>query len=191
MSQATVRASQVAVLRLRSVASAVARTDGVAVYRLQLAIRGWNGTGAAAMRDARWALAELRTRHPGLPIVLVGHSMGGRMSFRLGGDPDVIGVVGLAPWLPPDEPIKQLTRTKVSVIHGSRDRTISERSTRPFLARLAATGVAVDHTELTGTGHAMLRRWRVWHALTAAAVTSIRVRSVVTLPPDGSKRNAR
>lgn len=170
-SKAAVRAFQFAVLRLRPVASAIARTDRrVAVYRLQLAVRGWNGTGAAAIRDARWALSLLRESHPGLPIVLVGHSMGARTALRVAGDPDVVGVVGLAPWVPADEPIKQLAGIPVRVLHGAGDRIIPEPSTRQFLARLAQAGTIVDQTILAGTGHGMLRRWREWNQLTADAV---------------------
>lgn len=174
LSQAEVRGLQVAVLRLRPIASAIARADrNVAVYRLQLAVRGWNGTGASALRDGRWALAELRALHPGLPIVLVGHSMGARTSFRLAGDPDVIGVVGLAPWLPADEPIQQLTGVPVHIIHGTGDRIVPEKTTRPYLARLRSSGVHLEQIVLSGTGHGMLRRWREWNLLAADAVASI------------------
>ena len=45
--------------------------------------------------DARGARAA------SVPIVLVGHSMGGRAALRAGGDPQVAAVCGLAPWTPP------------------------------------------------------------------------------------------
>ncbi len=174
MSTTPVRWFHGAVLRLRPVAKAIATADGdLAVYRLQLAIRGWNGAGVAAMRDLRWALDELRTAHPGLPIVLVGHSMGARTSFRLADEPVVVGVVGLAPWLPADEPVNQLRAAAVRIIHGTGDRVIPEHTTEPYLHRVAASGVTVDRTLLSGTGHAMLRRWREWHALAAEAVAKI------------------
>lgn len=160
-----------AVLRLRPIAAAIARNNpAVAVYRAQLAVRGWNGTGASAVRDLRWAVGQLRSLHPGLPIVLVGHSMGARTCFRIADELGVVGVVGLAPWLPADEPIRQFAGVPVAVIHGTRDRIIPADTTLPYLTRLTRSGVAVNRTVLAGTGHAMLRRWRDWNALTAAAV---------------------
>jgi predicted esterase len=187
MSDAPVRAFQVAVLRLRPLARAVARAHPeFAVYRLQLAERGWNGTGASAIRDARWALAALRAAHPEVPIVLVGHSMGARTCFRVAGDPNIAGAVGLAPWLPADEPIRQLAGVPIRILHGTSDRVVPESSTRPWLARLTAAGLAVDRTLLTGTGHAMLHRWREWNSQTASAVA----RFAVSPETGGAARSA-
>ena len=172
MSNKEARAWQGAVLRLRWLAAGLARrTDGIAVYRLQLAIRGWNGSGAAALRDLRWALDELASEHPGAPIVLVGHSMGARASARASGHPAVRGLVALAPWLPPDEPLQQLADVPVQVLHGTRDRIVTAASTRPLLVRAHRAGIDIEHTLLEGTGHAMLRRSADWHRLTAEAVT--------------------
>jgi alpha-beta hydrolase superfamily lysophospholipase len=174
MSSAPVRAWQFAVLRLRPIARAIARHDpALAVYRLQLAGRGWNGAGADAVRDARWALEKIRAAHPGLPIVLVGHSMGARTCLRVAGDPDVAGIVGLAAWLPPDEPIRQLARRPVRLIHGTRDRMVPEASTRPFVARALHAGIDLDQVVLEDTGHAMLSRWNDWNELAGEAVRDI------------------
>ena len=185
-SQAEVFAGQLAVLRMRPIARAVARArPDVAVYRLQLAVRGWNGTGFAAVRDARWAVRILRERHPDLPIVLVGHSMGARTSLRVADEPAVTGVVGLAPWLPPDEPLAQLRDVGVRLVHGDRDRIVAEPSTREFLGRMLTAGVDVRRTVLTGTGHAMLRDRRRWDAETVAAVGALldRIRPDRADPP--------
>lgn len=174
VSDAVVAAHQFAVLRMRPIARVLARRlPTVAVYRLQMAVRGWNGTGASPTSDARWAVAALRSRHPGLPIVLVGHSMGARTSVRIADEPDVVGVVGLAPWLPADEPLAQLRGVPVRLVHGDRDRIVPEASTRPFVARMTAAGVDVQRTILTGTGHGMIRRWRRWNAETVSAVTAL------------------
>jgi len=78
-----------------------ARKAGFSVNLLQYGQRGWNSqTDPAPVRDARWALEQLTAEHPGVPVVLVGHSMGGRTACRAADDPAVVGVVGLAPWLP-------------------------------------------------------------------------------------------
>ena len=160
-STAAVRWWQFASLRMRPVAAAIARRDRtLAVFRLQLAIRGWNGTGGAAQRDVLWAVERLRSRFPARPIVLVGHSMGARTALRMADLPGVVGVVGLASWLPPDEPLRQLTGVQVRLVHGADDRIVPEPSTQPWVARAVRNGLDLDHEVLERTGHAMVRRWR-------------------------------
>lgn len=174
VSDAAVAGSQFAVLRMRPIARVLSRRlSGVGVYRLQLAVRGWNGTGAGPTRDARWAVAALRERHPGVPVVLIGHSMGARTCLRIADEPGVVGVVGLAAWLPADEPLAQLRGIPVRLVHGDRDRIVPEPSTRPFVTRLTAAGIDLRRTVLTGTGHGMIRRWRRWNAETVAGVAAL------------------
>ena len=73
-----------AALRLVFVARSVARgIPDAAVYRLRNSVRGWNGDGTAVLSDARWALGRIAKTHPGLPVVLVGHSLGGRVAAHL------------------------------------------------------------------------------------------------------------
>jgi pimeloyl-ACP methyl ester carboxylesterase len=48
-------------------------------------------------------LTEAKQRHPGVPVVLVGHSMGGRTSLRVAHDPAISGLVALCPWWPENE----------------------------------------------------------------------------------------
>ena len=45
-----------------------------------------------------------------LPVVLLGHSMGARTAVAVADDPNVPGVVALAPWFPPGEPVEPLRR---------------------------------------------------------------------------------
>lgn len=163
-----------AVLRMVPFARAVARAErSSAVYRLKLSIRGWNGDGSAALRDARWALKSLRERHPDRPMVVIGHSLGGRVALLVGGDPDVVGVVLLAPWAPSHEPVRQLAGRGVVVIRGGRDRVIPPRTTDPWLNRLVNSSAAVTQQMLPWAGHAMLRRFWVWHRLAARGVHDI------------------
>lgn len=174
VSQMPVAAGQFAVLRMRPIARVLSRRlPTVAVHRLQLAVRGWNGNGATATRDARWAVGELRALHPGVPIVLVGHSMGARTALRIADEPDVVGVLGLAPWLPPDEPLTQLRGVGVRLVHGDRDRIVPEPSTRAFVARLSDAGVDLRRTVLSGAGHGMIWRWRRWNAEAVAGVQAL------------------
>src|SRR4029079_14945906 len=54
------------------------RSHGIAVWKVRYRVRGWNGSDRSPARDAQWALDEVRRRHGDVPVVLVGHSMGGR-----------------------------------------------------------------------------------------------------------------
>lgn len=76
------------------------RPRGLAVHLLRYRYSGWNGTDADTAVDTRWALDELARRHPGAPVVLIGNSLGGRAAFWCAGHPSVVGVAGIAPWLP-------------------------------------------------------------------------------------------
>ena len=169
-----VRSLDPAVLRLRPVAASVGRhNQESAVYRLEFATRGWNGAGVTALRDARWALAELRSRHPELPIVLVGHSMGARVALRLGGDPSVAGVVALTPWAPPGDPVSQLSGRPVVVVQGAADRICPVLETEPFMAKAISAGAQLERTILPRLGHTMLGRFWLWHRLTWQGVRRI------------------
>lgn len=163
-----------AVLRLWPVAKVVARSvPRAAVYRLRFSIRGWNGDGSSALSDARWALDRLRERHPGVPLILVGHSMGGRVAAHLGGDPGVAGIVMLAGWTPSNDPAAQLAGVPVIAIQGGRDRVIPESTTRPFMARATHFGAQLQLILLPWGGHTMLRRFWVWHRLAAEGVHTV------------------
>jgi predicted alpha/beta-hydrolase family hydrolase len=102
---------QLAVLRLIPVAHSLASAGGsmgLGVWRLRFRYRGWNEEAADPVTDVRWALQQLRAQHGDVPIVLVGHSMGGRAALRAAAEPGVVAVLGLAPWVPPGEPLEQL-----------------------------------------------------------------------------------
>ena len=70
------------------------RRYGVQVWMLRYRYRGWNGAENSPVQDARWALDEVRRRHGDVPVVLVGHSMGGRTALRVAADPAVVGGAG-------------------------------------------------------------------------------------------------
>jgi dienelactone hydrolase len=170
-----VTANQLAVLRLVPFARVIRRRGRgrVAVARLRYRQRGWNarpGRAPAPVADARWALQQLTERFGRLPVGLVGHSMGGRTALRIGGEPEVRGVVGLAPWLPPGEPIEQLVDRRVLLVHGSADRMTDPMLTAAFADRLRAAGGAVSLVRISDGRHAMLRRPRLWHELAAQFV---------------------
>jgi predicted esterase len=174
-----VRSRQLAVLRMVPVARRIAAAGQgrLAVLRLRFGVRGWNGEAMSPIADTSWALAQLTERYPGRPIGLVGHSMGGRTALRAAGHQQVRSVVGLAPWLPPGEPIDQVAGRQVLLVHGDQDRMTSAAGTGRYADRLAAAGIAASFVTVLGDGHPMLRRPKLWHALTAGFL-------VGTLLPD-------
>ncbi|MDT4939631.1 MAG: hypothetical protein QOG80_3302 [Pseudonocardiales bacterium] len=169
-SLAQVTPRQLSVLRMVPFARALQRADaghGLAVARLLFAVRGWNDTAQSPVPDARWAVDQLTERFPDAPIVLVGHSMGGRAALYAAGHPSVVGVVALAPWLEPGDPAAQLAGRRVLIAHGTRDRTTSPRGSAAY-ARLARdAGASVTYVSVEAESHAMLRRAAVWHRLAA------------------------
>ena len=143
---------------------------GVAVWTVGYRFRGWNGAEQSPVADAGWVLGEIRRRHGNVPVVLVGHSMGGRTALRAAGDHSVHAVVALAPWLPPAEPVDQLRGRSVLILHGTRDRRTDPMASFD-LAQRAATVAAVHRVEIRGVGHPMIHRARLWHGLTTWFVT--------------------
>ncbi|RZS43379.1 alpha/beta hydrolase family protein [Herbihabitans rhizosphaerae] len=139
--------------------------DGVAVWLLRYRYRGWNAPHEDPIEDARWALARARERHPGVPVVLVGHSMGGRVALRVAGDEAVAGVCALAPWTPSGEPVDQLAGRTVLIAHGDRDTTTLPADSYAYALRAKEITDSVCRLTVRGEGHALLRKAGVWTAL--------------------------
>ena len=93
------------------------RRRRAADWLLSYRLRGWNG-GAGPVDDARWALEQVRRELGDLPVVLLGHSMGARTAIHVADDDSVVGVVGLAPWWPADEPVEALRGKHLVGAHG-------------------------------------------------------------------------
>ena len=140
-------------------------TERTAVWLLRNRLRGWNEPTRDPILDAEWALAEIELRHPDTPIVLVGHSMGGRAALRVAGHPRVIAVCALAPWLNPEEPTEQLAGRTVLIAHGDRDRWTDPRQSLAYAGRAKTVTPNVCRFAVAGSGHAMLRRAADWTAL--------------------------
>jgi pimeloyl-ACP methyl ester carboxylesterase len=163
-----VRARQLAVLRMAPFASSLrlAGADhGLAVGRLRYLVRGWNGSAQSPVPDVRWALDELADRFAGVPVALVGHSMGGRAALYAAGHPDVHAVVGLAPWIEVGDPVEQLAGRRVLIAHGDRDRITSPVNSAAYARTAASVAASASYVDVRGERHAMLRRATVWHAL--------------------------
>ena len=142
---------------------ASAAERGVGTYLLRYRMAGWNGVAADAYADVRWALGEVRERHGDVPVVLVGHSMGGRAVLRAGGEPSVGAVCALAPWTPPGEPVEHLRGQTVAILHGRGDRWVPAALSADFAVRAEQAGARIARFTIAG-GHSMVRRAPVWHA---------------------------
>ena len=156
--------------RMRPFAKVISRRGakrGVAVWTLRYRVRGWNGEERSPVQDAEWALAEIRRRHGEVPVVLVGHSMGGRTAFAVGGEEMVAGICALAPWCEKADPVDQLARKTVLIAHGGADRVTSPKYSRRYADRAGAAGARVGYLSIRGETHAMVFRWRLWHRIAA------------------------
>ena len=77
----------------------------------------------SCMDDAA-AAAELAVAEGARSCLLVGFSMGGAVSIGIAGEPAVVGVLGLAPWIPERLPLEGLSGKRLDVLHGSWDRSL-------------------------------------------------------------------
>ncbi len=153
---------------------------GSGVWLLRYGVRGWNGRVASPpspVADARWALAEVRRVHGDVPVVLLGHSMGGRTAVAVADDPNVVGVVALAPWLPRGEPVDHLAGRRLAVAHGRSDRITSFRQSRAFCARAEAVTTATEFRSMGRVGHYMFRHVTDWNRFAVSrSLTQLGVR---------------
>lgn len=152
------------------------RRAGLTVWSLGYRYRGWNGPEASPVPDARWALDEVRHRHGDIPVVLIGHSMGGRTALRVAGDPLVRGVAALAPWLPDGEPIT--AGCPLLITHGTHDRVTEPAASRAYAERARAI-TEVEFVAVPGENHALLRRPAYWHRLATGFAVRILTKQVL------------
>jgi alpha-beta hydrolase superfamily lysophospholipase len=149
------------------------RSVGAQVYLLRYRYRGWNEPERDPVQDTQWALRELAARHPAIPVVLVGHSMGGRAALQAAGAPDVVGVCALAPWVVATDPVDHLAGRTVLIAHGARDTRTDPRESLAYARRAAELTDRVEYREVRGAGHAMLRRAGTWSALVRRFVLGV------------------
>ena len=163
-------AYQLAVLRMIPLVAAIrhaVRGRGVVVRRPRFEVRGWNDANASPVRDLTRLLDDLRGEFGPVPVVLVGHSMGARAALRAAGHPSVTAAAGLAPWLPPGEPVDQLAGRRILLAHGTADAVTSPADTWAYAERARAL-TSVTEIEVRTGEHTMLWRAPLWHGLAAA-----------------------
>jgi dienelactone hydrolase len=160
------REQALSLVRMRAIEQFVADAGsgaGVTTCLLRYRVAGWNGAAADAHADVRWSLDRIRAEHGSeVPIVLVGHSMGGRAVLRAGGEDQVAAVCALAPWTPPGEPVAHLRDRTVVIVHGRGDRWVPAALSAEFATRAQEAGARVARFTVAG-GHSMLRRAHLWH----------------------------
>ncbi|WP_405896243.1 serine aminopeptidase domain-containing protein [Streptomyces sp. NBC_00727] len=135
--------------------------------------RGWNGGNAHPVADTRRALSQLYEVAGPVPVVLVGHSMGARAALRVAGDPQVRGVVALAPWCPPHERASHLGGRTVIALHDEADRITRAGDTWACLSRAQAAGAQVYGLRMPHGGHTMIRHARQWQRVATEATTAL------------------
>ncbi|MCX4815626.1 alpha/beta fold hydrolase [Streptomyces sp. NBC_01239] len=163
---------QLAALRMRPVlrfsASAVS-LDETLLGQVRYRCKGWNDGDTE--QDALRALSELGRLVGDVPVVLVGHAMGGRAALRVASHPQVRGVVALAPWLPTGEPVAQLVGRSVLLVQGH-DGRASGVQVWGYAERARAAGARAGVVVVRG-GPWMMRRAGVWHRTVASAVRQV------------------
>ncbi len=139
---------------------------GVGLWLLRYGHRGWNagsGSEPSPVPDARWALDEARRELGELPVVLLGHSMGARTAVAVADHDLVTGVVALAPWLPPGEPVGPLEGKHLAAAHGRADKITSFAATGAFVRRAGSVASSAELVDMGSLGHYMLRGHRRWN----------------------------
>lgn len=151
--------------RMVPFARTLARRRELAVYLVRYRYRGWNAPDRDALQDACWALGEVRRRHGDVPVVLLGHSMGGRAALAAAGGDAVVGVCALAPWLDGSDPVAQLAGRAVLIVHGDRERFTDPGNSFAYAVRAKRVTDRVARFDLPGAGHYMIARVGDWDGL--------------------------
>jgi pimeloyl-ACP methyl ester carboxylesterase len=174
-SRQPVRRGNLAALRMAYFARALRTECPLPRLTLRYRYRGWNDSGGAspgALPAPVEALESIKQRLGPVPVILVGHSLGGRTAVRAAQYPTVSAVVALAPWLPEDEPVEPLRGRRVLIAHGRQDEVTSPDNSVEF-ARRSAEVTASTALELLDDGHAMLRAAGAWHRLVSEFVSHV------------------
>lgn len=134
---------------------------------MQYRVRGWNPGTLDALRDAGAALDQMLDAVGPGPVVLVGHSMGGRVAAHLAARGRVAAVAALAPWWPDDDASLIPRECELLTMHGTADTWTDPAASRLQTCHAAARGVHARWVEFPGAGHFLLRDYARWNRLTA------------------------
>ena len=158
-------------LRMRPFATALVEgLPSVSVGTVQYRHRGWNAPRQDPAADVRAVLDAL----PGdAPVVLIGHSMGGRAGIAAADHPRVTGVVGMAPWLPEEDGVRAVAGRTVVLAHGSKDRWVHTNLSAEWARRAQGVPERLARFVVEGDNHAMFRHARRWHRLGVLAGAAV------------------
>ena len=98
--------------------------------------------------------------------LLTGFSMGGAVAVSAASHPSVVGVLGLAPWLPDDLDVTPLRGRRLDVVHGALDRWlpgipgVSPSISKRGFDRACRLGVDGSYTVIPGAVHGIALRAR-------------------------------
>jgi pimeloyl-ACP methyl ester carboxylesterase len=112
------------------------------------------------IEDARAAIEQLG----GPETLLLGFSMGGAVSIAAADEPGVVGVLGLAPWIPDGLDLSTLEGKRIDVLHGSLDRWlpgvpgVSSTLSRRGFERARNLGIEGSYTLIGGAVHGLALR---------------------------------
>jgi len=96
--------------------------------------------------------------------LMLGFSMGGAGSAAVAGESAVVGVLGLAPWLPERLSLSGLRGKRLRIVHGGLDRAlpgvpgVAPVSSRAGFERALAAGAEGEYTLLAGAVHGVALR---------------------------------
>ena len=99
--------------------------------------------------------------------------MGGRTACHVADHDSVHGVVALAPWLPPGEPVTALAGRRLLAAHGRRDHITRAQDTRAYVERAREVASEAAYTDMGDRGHYLLRGAAAWNTFAADAVRRV------------------
>ncbi|MFD0924316.1 alpha/beta hydrolase [Williamsia deligens] len=134
----------------------------VHVRQVSYALYGWNGDEASPLRQAWDALDRATAAAPGVPVHLVGHSMGGRVAAHLAADPRVHGLLALAPWWQHADWRHIRPGVRVVAMHGTADTRTYASRTAKGIDELRSRGQDATYIPVPDGGHAMLDHVGWW-----------------------------
>lgn len=152
------RPSPVAAAAMLPLARRFARTGreaSLVAHVVRYRYRGWNGDSAHPASDAEWAVDEVVRRYGDVPVCLAGTDLGARAALRAAGHRAVVSVLALAPWLPDEEPVRQLTGRHVLLVHGTDDAHSDPESSFRLAERAKKVNADVCRFEVHTDGHAL------------------------------------
>lgn len=131
----------------------------IAFGEVRYRVKSWKRL-ESCFEDARSAVRELGSPR----TLMLGFSMGGAVSIAIADEPNVDGVVGLAPWIPDQLDLAGVSGKRFSVFHGALDRWlpgipgVSPASSRRGFERARALGAVGRYVVIPGAVHGMALR---------------------------------